>query len=99
MVPNLRVGRQLTCEGEGPSAGERDKDGEEGGEQVVQGQRPRHPAHRAHAAHEGHRVFVGRHCVDTCGVQMQKLYIVVLTTFSSQRINLLNASQDAELRA
>ena len=63
MVPNLRVGRQLTCEGEGPSAGERDEDGEEGGEQVVQQHRPRHPAHRAHAAHEGHRVFVGHHCV------------------------------------
>ena len=56
MVPNLRVGRQLTCEGEGPSAGERDKDGEEGGEQVVQEHRPRHP-------HEGHRVFVGHHRV------------------------------------
>ena len=61
MVPNLRVSRQLTCESEGPRAGERDEDGEEGGEQVVVG--PRHPAHRAHAAHEGHRVFVGDHCV------------------------------------
>ena len=60
VVCNLRVSRQLTCESEGPCAGERDKDGEEGGEQVVQEHRPRHPAHRAHAAHEGHRVFVGR---------------------------------------
>ena len=60
VVCNLRVSRQLTCESEGTSAGERDKDGEEGGEQVVQEHRPRHPAHRAHAAHEGHRVFVGR---------------------------------------
>ena len=56
VFPNLRVSRQLTCESEGPSAGERDKDGEEGGEQVVQQHRPRH-------LHEGHRVFVGRHCV------------------------------------
>ena len=63
MVCNLRATRQLTCESEGASAGERDEYGEEGGEQVVQQHRPRHPAHRAHAAHEGHRVFVGHHCV------------------------------------
>ena len=63
MFPNLRVSRQLTCESEGPCAGERDEDGEEGGEQVVQEHRPRHLAHRAHAAHEGHRVFVGHHLV------------------------------------
>ena len=56
VVCNLRVSRQLTCESEGPCAGERDEDGEEGGEQVVQQHRPRHP-------HEGHRVFEGHHCV------------------------------------
>ena len=63
MFPNLRVNRQLTCESKGPCAGERDEDGEEGGEQVVQQHRPRHPAHRARGAHEDHRVFAGHHCV------------------------------------
>ena len=61
VFPNLRVSRQLTCESEGPCAGERDEDGEEGGEQVVVG--PCHPAYRARAAHEGHRVLVGHHRV------------------------------------